>query len=122
MAELKSTITCPVCGHANAETMPIDACQYFYDCKGCGAVLRPKAGDCCVFCSYGTLPCPPVQVVREGAEQDRQTDGEKGCQRPPRARQKQEGEDARRSEREDVRNDHPDENTGSFFGSGRGVA
>ncbi|MCZ6863810.1 MAG: GDCCVxC domain-containing (seleno)protein, partial [Alphaproteobacteria bacterium] len=30
-----------------------DACIYFYDCKGCGALLKPNAGDCCVFCSYG---------------------------------------------------------------------
>ena len=22
----------------------------------------PKPGDCCVFCSYATVPCPPVQV------------------------------------------------------------
>jgi hypothetical protein len=29
--------------------------------------LRPKAGDCCVFCSYGTVPCPPVQEVRQRA-------------------------------------------------------
>nr|WP_283817643.1 GDCCVxC domain-containing (seleno)protein [Bradyrhizobium diazoefficiens] len=21
----------------------------------------PKSGDCCVFCSYGTVPCPPKQ-------------------------------------------------------------
>ena len=60
--EVESRITCPECGHAALETMPINACQWFYDCKGCGAVLRPKAGDCCVFCSYGTVPCPPVQA------------------------------------------------------------
>ncbi len=58
---LKSTITCPECGHAETETMPVDACQYFYDCKGCGIVLKAKPGDCCVYCSYGTVPCPPVQ-------------------------------------------------------------
>src|SRR6185312_9837000 len=40
--------------------MPTDACQYFYDCKGCGALLKPLPGDCCVFCSYGSVPCPPV--------------------------------------------------------------
>lgn len=59
--ELVSTITCPSCGHRSAETMPTDACQFFYECKGCGALLKPKAGDCCVFCSYGDVPCPPVQ-------------------------------------------------------------
>ena len=58
---LQSTITCPQCGHAEAETMPTDACQYFYDCRGCSAVLKPKAGDCCVYCSYGTVKCPPIQ-------------------------------------------------------------
>ena len=41
--------------------MPTDACQYFYDCKGCGAVLRPHEGHCCVYCSYGSAPCPPMQ-------------------------------------------------------------
>jgi hypothetical protein len=62
--ELSSTITCPKCGHRQTETMPMDACQFFYDCKGCGALLRPEPGDCCVFCSYGTVPCPPVQAGR----------------------------------------------------------
>lgn len=59
---LQSTITCPLCGASKSETMPTDACMYFYDCTGCGAVLKPKAGDCCVFCSYGTAPCPPIQA------------------------------------------------------------
>ncbi len=44
--------------------MPTDACQWFYECKGCGALLRPKPGDCCVFCSYGDTPCPPIQQDR----------------------------------------------------------
>lgn len=61
MTETRSTITCPDCGHQTAETMPEDACIYFYDCTGCGALLKPKPGDCCVFCSYGTVPCPPIQ-------------------------------------------------------------
>ncbi len=59
--ELLSTITCPSCGHVETETMPINACQWFYDCMGCGEVLKPLPGDCCVFCSYGDVPCPPIQ-------------------------------------------------------------
>ncbi|RMD99288.1 MAG: hypothetical protein D6816_15150 [Bacteroidetes bacterium] len=59
--ELESIITCPHCGHAEKETMPEDACQYFYECKNCGKVLKPKPGDCCVYCSYGSVPCPPIQ-------------------------------------------------------------
>jgi hypothetical protein len=61
---LASTLTCPQCGHRSAETMPTDACLFFHVCAGCGARLMPKAGDCCVFCSYGSMPCPPVQAER----------------------------------------------------------
>ena len=53
-----SIITCPHCGHAQRETMPSDACQWFYACTACHALLRPKPGDCCVFCSYGSVKCP----------------------------------------------------------------
>ena len=59
---LESEITCPHCGRVSRETMPTDACQWFHDCKGCGTLLKPKEDDCCVFCSYGTVPCPPIQV------------------------------------------------------------
>jgi len=64
--QLRSTVTCPHCGHQATETMPIDACVGFYPCKGCGQMLRPKRGDCCVFCTYGTIPCPPIQQERAG--------------------------------------------------------
>ncbi|MGE7197418.1 GDCCVxC domain-containing (seleno)protein [Brevundimonas sp.] len=23
--------------------------------------LKPLPGDCCVFCSYADVPCPPIQ-------------------------------------------------------------
>ena len=58
---LNSTISCPECGHKELEKMPIDACQWFYECKGCSGLLKPKKGDCCVFCSFGSVPCPPIQ-------------------------------------------------------------
>ena len=66
--ELRSTLTCPVCGVRTTETMPTDACQYFYDCPACGVVLKPKAGDCCVFCSYADVACPPIQEARGDGE------------------------------------------------------
>lgn len=56
-----SVLTCPQCKHRQREAMPTDACLFFYECKGCGALLRPKTGDCCVFCSYGSVKCPPMQ-------------------------------------------------------------
>jgi hypothetical protein len=58
---LQSALTCPSCGMVKVETMPTNACLYFYECTGCRTVLKPKRGDCCVFCSYGSMPCPPVQ-------------------------------------------------------------
>ncbi len=58
---IEATITCPECGFAIVETMPTDACQHFYSCTSCGVLLKPKAGDCCVFCSYGDHVCPPRQ-------------------------------------------------------------
>lgn len=57
-----STITCPQCGFDKEETMPVDACQYFYECTNCKEMIKPKPGDCCVFCSYGTVKCPPRQM------------------------------------------------------------
>ena len=63
---LRSTLTCPECGHAEALAMPTDACTFFHECSRCHALLRPKDGDCCVFCSYGDVPCPPVQVGGRG--------------------------------------------------------
>ena len=59
--ELMSEITCPKCGFSKVEEMPTDACQWFYECIHCGVLLKPLEGDCCVFCSYGTVKCPPIQ-------------------------------------------------------------
>ena len=59
---LLSAITCPECNFVKEESMPTNACQYFYECENCKNVLRPKTNDCCVFCSYGTVPCPPIQL------------------------------------------------------------
>ncbi len=63
--ELKSTITCPQCGHQKEEQMETESCRFFYQCEDCKAVLKPLSGDCCVFCSYGTVPCPPIQESRD---------------------------------------------------------
>ncbi len=59
--KLQSIITCPVCGHKKEETMPIDACQFFYECENCHTVLKAKKGDCCAYCSYGSVKCPSIQ-------------------------------------------------------------
>ncbi|MHA1211864.1 MAG: GDCCVxC domain-containing (seleno)protein [Candidatus Heimdallarchaeota archaeon] len=58
---LQSIITCPNCGFKKEETMPTNYCQVKYKCTNCGSILKPKSGDCCVYCSYGTEKCPPLQ-------------------------------------------------------------
>lgn len=66
---LTSTITCPNCQHKKEETMPTNACQFFYKCENCKTMLKPMKGDCCVYCSYGSVACPPIQEAggKEGA-------------------------------------------------------
>ncbi|MDH6153671.1 MULTISPECIES: GDCCVxC domain-containing (seleno)protein [Paraburkholderia] len=60
---LESVLTCPHCGFASEETMPLDACRFYHECRHCHTVFRPKAGDCCVFCSFGSVKCPSVQIA-----------------------------------------------------------
>ena len=70
--ELISELTCPECGKTSSETMPTDNCQFYYECRHCGALLKALQGDCCVFCSYGSVPCPSIQKARA-------TDRDGGC-------------------------------------------
>ena len=58
---IEATITCPLCGHQARETMATNACQRFYLCGDCETILKPRPGDCCVFCSYANVVCPPRQ-------------------------------------------------------------
>lgn len=59
--ELHSTITCENCGESVTEIMPENSCRFFWECPSCKTVLKPKEGDCCVYCSYADVPCPPKQ-------------------------------------------------------------
>ena len=51
--KLTSELTCPHCSRQHTEIMPQDACIFFFECQGCGAMLKPKAGDCCVPIALG---------------------------------------------------------------------
>jgi hypothetical protein len=64
----RSIITCPKCGHQSAEPMPTNACLFFYECKACETKLKPLPGDCCVFCSYGSIRCPPARGTNVAAD------------------------------------------------------
>ena len=65
-----ATLTCPNCGYKEIVEMPTNACQHFYRCKACNVVMRPKAGGCCVFCSYAGVKCPPKQLEAAGENSD----------------------------------------------------
>ncbi|MEK7433750.1 MAG: GDCCVxC domain-containing (seleno)protein [Cyanobacteriota bacterium] len=58
---LESNITCPFCSYEKIEIMPTYTCLFFYTCQKCETKLKPKTGDCCVFCSYGSISCPSIQ-------------------------------------------------------------
>lgn len=64
-----SLLTCPHCSHSELLTMPTDACLWYHQCNGCGQLLKPLKGDCCVFCSFGSVPCPPIQLQRAQGNQ-----------------------------------------------------
>jgi len=58
---IQSVITCPHCGYKKEELMPEDACVFYYECENCKSILKPRPGDCCVYCSFGSMKCPPMQ-------------------------------------------------------------
>ena len=48
--------------------MPTVACQYFYECEKLQDHLKPKQGDCCVYCSYGNVSLPTNQQDKNVAK------------------------------------------------------
>jgi len=66
----KAKLTCPICSFVQEAEMSIDACQHFYRCVNCKTMLKPKPGDCCVFCSYADALCPPKQREKENRQEN----------------------------------------------------
>lgn len=67
--ELFSVLTCPECARSERLAMPTDGCVFFHECSHCHVVLRPNRGDCCVFCSFGSVRCPSMQVETSNQHQ-----------------------------------------------------
>ena len=57
----QSTITCPHCQNKTLEEMPDNYCQYLWICFHCHKQFKPQKGDCCIYCSYGSVKCPSIQ-------------------------------------------------------------
>ena len=60
--KLESTVQCPKCGFGSTERMPTDYCLVRYECKNCGYIMTPRKGTCCIFCSFGDVKCPSMQL------------------------------------------------------------
>ncbi|QKM62380.1 GDCCVxC domain-containing (seleno)protein [Polynucleobacter antarcticus] len=52
-----SIITCPHCEAHAPLKIPQGSSQHLYRCPCCSAFLKPKSGDCCIFCSFGNIHC-----------------------------------------------------------------
>ena len=61
-----ANLTCPECGFTQRLELPADACQFCHECTNFRRVLRPRPGECCVFCSYADARCPPKQSEQAG--------------------------------------------------------
>ena len=55
---MTAMLTCPHCQGHTAVEIPTDRCLAMHRCPSCGALITPKAGDCCVVCSYSEARCP----------------------------------------------------------------
>lgn len=65
----KSTLTCPACGKSVTETMPHESLKRVYHCPACLTWLAPKHGDHCIYDSYGSVPCPALQLKAKARSQ-----------------------------------------------------
>ncbi len=61
--KLEAVVTCPNCGYKSSEIMPTQFCLIRYQCKNCSAILVPKEGDDCIFCSWSDTKCPSQQTI-----------------------------------------------------------
>jgi len=62
---LYSQLVCPACGARQLAHMTIATPEESFACSTCGACFVPGPYDCCVFCCFGTVPCPVAQAMPE---------------------------------------------------------
>jgi hypothetical protein len=57
----KTVVKCPHCGYFQSEPLDEGTIVLHWRCPGCGALVEPNAGDCCVYCSHGSEKCLQAQ-------------------------------------------------------------
>jgi len=58
---LTSILSCPLCRRTSEEIVPPDTWIRRHRCRLCSKDFAAKPGDCCVFCSYGSVRCSGEQ-------------------------------------------------------------
>ncbi|MGB0846810.1 MAG: GDCCVxC domain-containing (seleno)protein [Thiolinea sp.] len=60
---LECTLTCPSCQTKESLTMVQGRSESFFTCTHCSTTHLTKLGECCIYCSYGTVSCPTIQSI-----------------------------------------------------------
>lgn len=60
---VQTIMKCPSCRTTETVTMDPKTPGDFFTCKECKQTHEPRLGDCCVYCSYGSVNCPAVQEI-----------------------------------------------------------
>ena len=79
---LESVLTCPPCGFAKQETVPTDACQFYYECEGCNALLRPNPGIASPTIGVGSLVGSDCSMIPVGELSERMPVSTRGFESP----------------------------------------
>ncbi|MCZ6564641.1 MAG: GDCCVxC domain-containing (seleno)protein [Gammaproteobacteria bacterium] len=61
--ELISDLTCPECNNTSSEKMPTDCCLYYYRCKRCNTLLKPKEGVYSLNDHYQILTSVNIKTI-----------------------------------------------------------
>lgn len=77
-------------GHTQDLMLPTDSCFMFHQRADCNALVICKLGDCRLFCSPGSVKCPPKQV--KGASYCTLSPGDDASAREPRVQSLNQGE------------------------------
>ncbi len=59
---LESILTCPNCSHQKQEKLLENTFPTRFRCGNCQEMAEVKLGDCCIYCSFGDIPCLQSQI------------------------------------------------------------
>ena len=60
---LETVMTCPSCHAKEKQTMWPHFIESVFVCNKCNKPHLQIPDRCCIYCSYGSIECPPIQEV-----------------------------------------------------------